>query len=341
MSEVKYIGGQKMRRLFISLLFLAIVFSVTMNNSTITAMEVMEGTLIINGIEITNGDPVLTGFMDQLTFPLRTILEALGSTVIWESSTGNVFFDIEGVVYASWDAFGLGNRDPRVMLITNVQYINDFYSVEFSPAGTSTIFRNVNGRIYLPEPSGVSLFRGLGFEVEADRENRILSLTNDLITIYSSETTATEVIEIDARDIGTLIIDDIEITGGDPVIKRYCQLLFPFRTILEALGSTVIWESSTGNYYFDFEGVVYVLRAVDLEPNYPDDNFLNIFISNVQNINCERDDELIRLMGGAGLSISINGTTYLNPSTGQRLFEALGFEVEIDREQKVLRISGN
>jgi hypothetical protein len=199
----------------------------------------------------------------------------------------------------------------------------------------------MNGRIYLPESSGVSLFRGLGFEVEIDLEQRVLSLSNDSITIYSPETTAAEVIEVDTGYTGALIINGMEITDGDPVINQRGHLLFPFRTILETLGSTVIWESSTGNYYFDFDGVVYVLRAANFPPKDPDGNFLDIFISNVKNINCGRDDELIRLMGGGGLSISINGSTYLNPWTGQSLFEALGFDVEVDRAQGVLRISSN
>ena len=171
----------------------------------------------------------------------------------------------------------------------------------------------------------------------------LLFLVTVLLVAMSNsfEIIATEITEVDMSNTGILIINGIEITDGDPVIRLDDQLLFPFRTILEALGSTVIWESSTGNIYFDFDGVVYASWDSGIVTNIP--NGRHIYIGNVQNINSIYVDEHIQLhpMGLPGFTRSINGRMYLVQEAGQFLLEAFGLEVEINIEQGMLRISDN
>jgi len=333
----------KMKKIFLSILLFVIVFT-TMNNSVITAVETTEanshdiiGTLFVNGIEITDGAPVL-GRDDMVALPFRTILEALGSTVIWESSTRNVYFDFNGVVYVGENTFRTNYTDLMSVLFSNVQFINNLDVIHLSIM-SGAFFRFIDGSAYLSQLTGRHLFTALGCEVIIDAEQGIVRIYHNPTPASSSSTTVAEVMNVNMSDTGALIINDIEITDGDPVIKQDDQLLFPLRTVLEALGSGVIWESSTGNYYFDFDGVVYVLRHFG--SNVPETK--TIFIGNVQYINTIYHDRLIQLdrWSSAGFSHFINGRTYLTQQTGQHLLEAFGFEINIDIEQRVLRIYDN
>jgi len=140
----------------------------------------------------------------------------------------------------------------------------------------------------------------------------------------------------DMGNMGTLFINGVKVENRDTVIKSDDQLLFPLRTILEELGSMVMWESSTGNAYFDFAGVVYVCK-LNAFPQRID----AILVCKVTNINSTNNADYIQLhqMSADGTYCSINGRIYLYQQTGQRLFEALGCKAEIDLNQGILKIS--
>jgi len=148
--------------------------------------------------------------------------------------------------------------------------------------------------------------------------------------------------EVQMNNIGLLFVNGIEVIDEDAALEVDGQLMFPLRTILEALGSTVIWESSTGNIYFDFDGVVYVCRFRIVErQNFPPLHF--VLISNVQHINSTANNDFIQLnpMSADGSFKIIDGRTYLTQDTSQRLFEALGNRVNIDLESRSLRVYSN
>ena len=156
---------------------------------------------------------------------------------------------------------------------------------------------------------------------------------------------------------GTILVNGVEVEAEDTVLIRTVtiyertrlgvltteveRMLFPMRTILEALGSTVTWDESTGNIFFDFAGEEYVAWFRILTPRSPEDTF--VYISKIENMYTMRLDEMIQLnpMAGNGIYRIINDRTYLSQDTGQRLFEALGCRVEVDIENRVLRIYSN
>ena len=159
----------------------------------------------------------------------------------------------------------------------------------------------------------------------------VISTTQGIVTKTNAE--------VDTSDKWTLLINDVELNTEDNVLISEKYMLIPLRIVLETLGSTVIWESSTGNVYFDFDGVVYVCSFVALNPDFPEDK--SVIICNVSNINSKKSSNYIFLnpMGVSGSYLLINGRTYLYPQAGQRLFEALGCKVEIDLEQNKWSIS--
>ena len=57
-------------------------------------------------------------------------------------------------------------------------------------------------------------------------------------------------------------------------------------------------------------------------------------------MNSLNNDDFIQLnpMAGDGWFVEVDGVVYLFWETGQRLFEALGCRVEMDMEQRVVRI---
>lgn len=114
---------------------------------------------------------------------------------------------------------------------------------------------------------------------------------------------------------------------------------FPFQTILEELGSTVTLEESTGNIYFDYAGIDYVCKLQELERS----GFSTLYfirICEFENEDSINNADYIQLnpMSADGSYCTIDNITYLTQDTGQRLFEALGCTVEIDLEQRILKI---
>lgn len=59
---------------------------------------------------------------------------------------------------------------------------------------------------------------------------------------------------------GGIFVNNIEIDDNNELLTDDDEIIVPFRAVLETLGSTVIWEQSTGNVYFDYAGIVYVCR---------------------------------------------------------------------------------
>jgi len=149
---------------------------------TRTEGEIIDrGTIFVNGVEIETEDTILIAkyFLREITFeemlfPLRTILEALGSTVYWEDETRSIFFDFAGVEYVAQ----LRRLDhvPGLEFIFVNEVKNPNSRIELHLDGGVSGFRMINNRIYLIGRSGLDLLEALGCRVEIDIENRILRI---------------------------------------------------------------------------------------------------------------------------------------------------------------------
>ncbi len=161
-----------------------------------------------------------------------------------------------------------------------------------------------------------------------------------VFSVMMSIVTETNVGADTLSDKGTIFVNNVKLDTVDTIVIDNDEMQVPLRTVLEALGSTVIWEKSTGNVYFDYAGVVYVCRFKMIER----ENFSPLYfvlICNVANINSERNDDYIQLnqMSADGSYHVINDRIYLRQQTAQRLFESLGCKVDIDIEQNILSIT--
>ena len=141
-------------------------------------------------------------------------------------------------------------------------------------------------------------------------------------------------VEDDMNNRGTILINNVEISSRDTIIYEN-EVFIPFQAVLEAIGSTVVYDQDTGNIYFDYAGEEYVCAfKASSNSHFPEK--ASILISTVENRNSRLNVNYIQLhpMGAAEFSRVIDNEVYLYQQTGQRLFEALGYNVVIDVEQR-------
>lgn len=148
--------------------------------------------------------------------------------------------------------------------------------------------------------------------------------------------------EDDMYNKGTIYVNNVEVINEATTLVSDNEMFIPLRTVLEALESTVTWEESTGNIYFDFKDQNYICKLRKLErENFPPLCFIQI--CKVENKDSINNADYIQLhpMSADGSYCMINDRTYLYPQTGQRLLEALGCTVEMDMENNILKINSN
>ena len=137
-----------------------------------------------------------------------------------------------------------------------------------------------------------------------------------------------------------LFISDVEIRDGDRVIIQDNEMLVPFRTVFESLGSKVVWEEATKSIYFDFAEEEYICQFVILNDSFPD--FKSILICKVENKGSIYNSEYIQLNPWAadGTYFIIDDKTYINQQTAEYLFKYLGCRLEVDIENSTIKITG-
>lgn len=167
----------------------------------------------------------------------------------------------------------------------------------------------------------------------------MLSIVCFLVLLKTASITYNMVYAENYTNIGDIYIDNIKIDNEYTVLVKNDKMLFPLRTVLEGIGSKVEWEENTGNIYFDYKGTDYVCVFKALNSDFPD--YKNILISEVKNQNSIYNSDYIRLnpMSADGSYYVIDDITYLSQQTGQYLLEALGCDIAIDAEQKILKIT--
>lgn len=138
---------------------------------------------------------------------------------------------------------------------------------------------------------------------------------------------------------GTIYVNGIKIISQDTILMSDDEIFIPLRTSLEALGSEVIWEESTGNIYFNYADTEYICKFVALNSYFPEAK--SLLITKVSNKDSTINNDYIQLnpMSADGAYLMINDRTYLYQETANRLFRALGCNIEIEKEPLVVKIS--
>ncbi len=157
-----------------------------------------------------------------------------------------------------------------------------------------------------------------------------------LIGIFSNITFGETAMNIEVNTVkNELNINGSKIIRGDLPIWNNENVLLPMRTILEAIGAIVYWDSNSGNISIDYKDKNFVCKFwenncsnkyMTVEGDHINNGALKHFVS-------------LNPMSGSGSYEMINDRTYLHQETGKRLFEAMGCIVEIDLENQIVNIS--
>ena len=131
---------------------------------------------------------------------------------------------------------------------------------------------------------------------------------------------------------GNLYINQKLINNGDDVLIRGNEVLFPLRTIFENLGATVDWDEETQNLSIDYNHNKYLCELEAAEPASPDMKYIHMIdISNNKYL-------ILTQMSTGGMCTIIDDRIYLYRLSGEILFETMGCAVDIDVEQRILKI---
>ena len=191
--------------------------------------------------------------------------------------------------------------------------------------GASGSYCMIDNKTYLYKETGIRLFEALGCKVEVDLDTNIVRISNILAP--------------NIKNSGMIYVNNVKLNDEFYISASYNEIIMPLRTILEALGSEVYQEESTGNIYFNYSGINYICKFVPLNSNFPEEK--KILISNIEYKDSTKTSDHIMLnpMGASGSYCMVDNKTYLYRETGIRLFEALGCKVEVDSDTNIVRIS--
>lgn len=152
----------------------------------------------------------------------------------------------------------------------------------------------------------------------------------------------------DAENKATVYVDDVKLRGKEPALfidesgyyyyKDY--LLIPLESIFDVLDFEFTVDESTGNIYFDSEGIAYVCEFRTSAPDLPE-KFM--FVSKVEDMGSIYSSDYIQLIheGEFGWYREIDNVVYLHHLSAQYFLEAFGCEAEVDVEKKEFRIYTN
>lgn len=129
---------------------------------------------------------------------------------------------------------------------------------------------------------------------------------------------------------GSLYVNDTLIESEDTILIQNNLIIFPFRTIMEALGATVSWDEKTGDTTMEYEDEVYLCTIKEPSPGH---KFFYVKKTST--------DQYLFLnpMSFEGGYRMINDRTYLYQQSGEYLCKALGIMVDVDAENQTVRIS--
>ena len=152
-------------------------------------------TIIVGGIaiskinlEVTMGRPIYIDIVELDTekgilnfIPLPDALEVLGSIVICDESTGDVYFDYLGENYiCQLRALNPYFPEKKNIMICKIKNKGSIYNkdyIQLNSMSADGAYRIINDKIYLYQESGQRLLEALGCKVEVDFEQKKMSIT--------------------------------------------------------------------------------------------------------------------------------------------------------------------
>ena len=165
------------------LILSAIVTSITVSGANAEVDMNNKGTIHVNGVEISSEATVLI-IDNEMFIPLRMVFEALKSEVIWEESTGNIYFDFKDENYickpreVERKEF-LPLYFIQICKVENKDSINNTDYIQLNPMSADGSYRMINDRTYLHQQTEQRLFEALGCKVEIDLEQFVLNISNN------------------------------------------------------------------------------------------------------------------------------------------------------------------
>lgn len=162
-----------------SVLSVIVIIAVSNTNAEVD-MNIM-GTIFVDNVEINNKDTIVIS-ENEMLIPLRTVFEALGSKVVWEENTGNVYFDYAELEYiCKFVALNQNFPENKSILICKVENkdsINNADYIQLNPMSADGTYRMINDRTYLYQQTGQRLLEALGCTVDIDLEQQILRISS-------------------------------------------------------------------------------------------------------------------------------------------------------------------
>ena len=114
---------------------------------------------------------------------------------------------------------------------------------------------------------------------------------------------------------------------------------FPFRTIMEGLGATVVWVEETENILIEYDRYYFIdyyiafIECLTEPSDYPQN--YKFYITNYKT----GEEFKLSPMGGDGGYLEVNDRIYLFQYSGEYLLQELGCQYEIDKEAKTIWIT--
>lgn len=130
---------------------------------------------------------------------------------------------------------------------------------------------------------------------------------------------------------GSLYVNDTLVESEDTILIQDNAILFPFRTITEALGAAVEWDETTGSTTMEYDEETYLCTIEEPNPGYSDYFYIKKL--------CTEEFLFLNPMGLSGMYTPINDRTYLYRQSGECLCKALGIMVDVDAENYIVKLS--
>lgn len=145
-------------------------------------MNYYNGSLYINGSEISAKDTILYNKNNVMLFPMRRIFEELGAMVDWDDIEQNTVVTYNGEQYVC-KISPINEHVPNVKALTiqNKKNLgrNDFASyIQLNNMGVRGSFCIINDYTYLYEDTAQHLFEKLGCKVEIDTNSKAVYISS-------------------------------------------------------------------------------------------------------------------------------------------------------------------
>lgn len=149
-------------------------------NDNVQANTYHTGAIYVNDIKINGKETILTRD-DEIFIPLRTVLEALSSEVIWDENTKDIYFNYANTEYiCEFAALNSYFPEEKRLLISKVENkgstSNSDY-IQLNPMSADGAYCEINDRIYLYQETAKRLMEALGCNAEIETDPLILKIS--------------------------------------------------------------------------------------------------------------------------------------------------------------------